>query len=221
MHETADYKTDTQRRPDENLLKSIFDIILKNGMKSTTMDFVAATLSISKRTLYEIFDSKEEMLKIVLSHFHKKHEEAMEEIFNSSSSMMEAFYLVLEKHREIMRKASSAFYSDMDAAFKKLRNVYDSQTQVWITHMLNAIQTGIIQGVFSEDINYNIIIRLLRLQMESLKRMEEFFPDDISPEEAYYTISISFLRSIATSKGLEILNRIKSDRPFSSEIRQQ
>lgn len=195
---------------DNELLRSIFDIILANGMKATTMDRVAATLSMSKRTLYEIFENKEEMLKIVMTFYHLEYIEKIAQIFRSSQTMMEAFYRVLRQHHSLMHKASAAFFSDMDAAYKKMRHVYDNQNHIWNSHMLKAINLGIEQGVFITDINYNIIVRLLRLQMESLKRMEEFFPEDITPDEAYQTISISFLRSIATPKGLEVLSKVMS-----------
>ncbi len=67
---------------------------------------------------------------------------------------------------------------------------------------------GIKEGVFRKDANYNVILSLLRVQMESLKRMEEFFPPDITIVEAYNWISLGFLRSIATPKGMMTLDRL-------------
>lgn len=46
----------------EELLESITDILLRNGLKATTMDSIAASLQMSKRTLYEIFDNKSQMV---------------------------------------------------------------------------------------------------------------------------------------------------------------
>lgn len=51
---------------------------------------------------------------------------------------------------------------------------------------------------------------MFRIQMESLKRMEEFLPQDVTLNEAFDTISISFLRSIASQEGAKILERIKN-----------
>ncbi|MDE5807821.1 MAG: hypothetical protein K2H76_06855, partial [Muribaculaceae bacterium] len=65
---------------------------------------------------------------------------------------------------------------------------------------------GIEQGVFRKDVNYPITLHLMRIQMESLKRMEEAFPPGITISDAFDYISTGFLRSIATPKGMEIID---------------
>lgn len=82
---------------------------------------------------------------------------------------------------------------------------------------------GVRQGVFRDDVNYEIIIRLFRIQMESLKRMEGFFPKDISLVEAYNAISLGMLRSIATPKGMEVIDGIAgrfqpTSEPYKEEL---
>lgn len=74
--------------------------------------------------------------------------------------------------------------------------------------MLTAFKTGVKQGVFRDDINYEVTAQLLRVQMESLKRMEEFFPKNITLVEAYNAIIVGMLRSIATPKGMEIVDNM-------------
>ena len=98
----------------------------------------------------------------------------------------------------------------MDSSYARLRPVYDNQSDTWQRNMLKAIDDGIKQGVFRSDVNYPILLRMFRIQMESLKRMEEFLPQDVTLNEAFDTISISFLRSIASQEGAKILERIKN-----------
>ena len=123
---------------------------------------------------------------------------------------MEAFYLTLKTHQSVMGQASAAFYQDMDSSYARLRPVSDNQSDTWQRNMLKAIDDGIKQGVFRSDVNYPILLRMFRIQMESLKRMEEFLPQDVTLNEAFDTISISFLRSIASQEGAKILERIKN-----------
>ena len=52
--------------------------------------------------------------------------------------------------------------------------------------------------------------------MESLKRMEEFLPKDVTLSEAFNTVSIAFLRSIATEQGLKVLEEIRKKYPSES-----
>lgn len=195
------------QRDKDRLLSEILPFVLKNGLKATTMDKVASALSMSKRTLYEIFDSKEEMIKGVLSYLHRKHSSNIKTIFEKSDTVIEAFYYIFKSYQEIMDIASADFYRDMDVMYSQIRNVYDAQTDAWQQNMLATIATGQQQGVFRDDVNYPVILRMFRVQMESLKRMEEFLPNDVTIQEAYQTVIMSFLRSIASQKGMEILEK--------------
>lgn len=199
------------------LLEAIFPIITSKGLKATTMDNVAASLSMSKRTLYEIFGSKSEMLSAVIRYFHGRHQRLLERIFESSDSVMEAMYRVLLLNKKAMREFSVEFFRDMDSYYKELRDLYESESKGWNENLMTTIRLGVEQGVFREDVNYPITLRMMRIQMESLKRMEEFFPPDVRLQDALDTIIVGFLRSIASQKGMEILDEIRKRDPYKEE----
>lgn len=53
----------SKRELRERIILTSLEEFRKNGIKSITMDDIAALLKISKRTLYEIFQDKETLLK--------------------------------------------------------------------------------------------------------------------------------------------------------------
>ena len=190
------------------LLDAIFPILAEKGPCATTMDLVASRLSMSKRTLYEIFESKDSMLLAILQRIHDQYSRKIQEIMQRSDNMMEAMASIFLFHQSMMRKINVRFFRDMDTRFAHLRKHYDTDSRRWIEYMSRACALGVSQGVFREDVNYDITIRLLRVQMESLKRMEEFFPEDITLVEAYSAISLGMLRSIASEKGMRIVDSL-------------
>lgn len=209
--------TPAKKEPSDTLLASILPILLERGPKHTTMDTVAARLSMSKRTLYEIFDSKEEMLAAVLRFHHRVINARNEYIQASSANMMEAMVRILLYHIESMKDLSPDFFRDMDKTYAKLRKVYDRQPDQFQEQphskdnedrMHQSLKLGIAQGVFLPSLNIKMTMAVLRLQLESLKRMEEYFPPDVSFAEVLRHIMIGFLRSIATAKGIEVLESI-------------
>lgn len=191
------------------LLESIFSIIGKNGLTHTSMDYVASSLSMSKRTLYEIFGSKDVMLDAILEHHHALQTATMDKIFNSASNVMEGMARVIDYHQDIFRKLSKSFFKDMDNRFKNLRNKYNDRNMQVSEGLSKVVEKGIMQGVFRKDFDFNLQLTLLRVQMESLKRMEDFFPPDITLSHAYEAIAQGFLRTIATPKGIEILENLQ------------
>ncbi|MBD5348820.1 MAG: TetR/AcrR family transcriptional regulator [Bacteroides sp.] len=194
-----------------SLLDSIFTIIVEKGLAHTSMDFVASRLGMSKRTLYEIFGSKDEMLNSMLDHQHALHKANIDKIFNSSSNTMEGLARVIKYQQEVFRKINKSFFKDMDERFKNLRHDYNHQHRKLNIGLGKAIITGMRQGVFRKGIDFELLLTLLRVQMESLKRMEDFFPPEITLSRAYEAIAQSFLRSIATPKGIEILENLNID----------
>ena len=188
------------------LLTAISGILLKNGMKSTTMDSIASALSMSKRTLYEIFDSKKDMIIRAVGYWQKQRRKRIESIFASSKTVMEALARTFAYQKKLMTEVNVDFFFDMDEYLPEVRELDDSHGDLWIDKLLYAINLGIEQGVFRPDVNYPFLLRMMRLQVESLRRMDEVFPDGIELSDAFDSIYISFLRSIASQDGMEVID---------------
>jgi len=201
-------KTDISAEQLGELARRIFPIIAEKGLSHTTMDLLARRLSMSKRTLYEIFGSKDEMIRIIMGCLNKDYAKSLQEICSRSDNMMEIMANAMIYQQQSMSKLSAAFFRDMDNRYIHLRGEYESTSKKMSVHIRKAIEMGISEGVFRKDANYNVILPLIRVQMESLKRMEEFFPPGITIVEAYNWISLGFLRSIATPEGMMTLERL-------------
>lgn len=201
-------KTDLTPEAYDSLVDSISKIVFKKGFKATTMDSVAAALGMSKRTLYEIFDNKSEMLREVMTHIHRQCETVYDEIYRTSDNVMHALARILLMQQHDMQQMSVDFFRDMDSYYSELREFYEENQRRRLLELMKMFRTGIHQGVFRSDVNYSIAYKLLKVQMESLKRMEELFPKELTMQEVYGSISIGFLRSISTIKGMKILDEI-------------
>lgn len=193
-----------------NLNAEIFKILAEKGLAGTTMDYLARRLSISKRTLYEIYGSKDDMIRIILKEAYSKYSHQIEKIIRQSNNVMEGAANILLFHQEMMSKLSKEFFEDFDVKYRHLRKDYNDSSRQWGESFKEALDLGIKQGVFRENANYDILLPLFRIQMESLKRMEEVFPPEISIAEAHSEIAFSFLRNIATQKGIAILDGMTS-----------
>ena len=204
----AMYKNEITSPHYEELSDRIFEIMAEKGLSSTTMDYLAKKLTISKRTLYEIFGSKDDMIKAILERMEKCHSDQVEEIIKRSANVMEALAEILLFHQKAMQRLSAKFFRDMDIRYRHLRSEYDNNTRKWRNSVWQAIKLGVRQGVLRKDVNYNIMLPLFHVQMESLKRMEEFFPAEITLIDAYRTLALGTLRSIATAKGMETLEKL-------------
>lgn len=192
----------------QQLLCSILDILMANGIKATTMDAIASKLQMSKRTLYEIFTSKNQMVEETLRAFHSKMILTDRKILKEARNIMEAMLKWFIHHRDIISNINVDFFRDLDSRFAEAKKMSKDTERKHIQNFVEVISQGVKEGYFRDDINYMVQCRLVIIQMESLKRMEEFFPKDISIMDAYDTICVSFLRAISSPLGLATLEEL-------------
>jgi AcrR family transcriptional regulator len=56
----------------ENLVSTAFDLFLKYGIKSVSMDDISRKLGISKKTIYSVINTKDELIDdVLISHLQK------------------------------------------------------------------------------------------------------------------------------------------------------
>lgn len=193
------------------LCNVIMQIMIENGLKGTTMDLVAARLRISKRTLYEIFESKIDMLTTALKYVSHERSAKFEHIIESADNILEAILTIFDRHQQYLAPVNVNFFKDMDRLYSMIRDPYNSHRKIREEYTNKIFMMGVEQGYFRQDINYSILYRTLEIQMESLKRMEELFPADTSLVDIYQNITRTFLRGIVTPKGQKILDRHYAD----------
>lgn len=188
------------------ILDYIVPSIMKNGIKGTTMDSIAASLQMSKRTLYEIFGNKEEMFQEAHKYFHAKVATALRKIFEDSSNIMEAIIKSFLYNRDMMSNVNVEFIHDMERLAHK-NELKESDRRHHYEIFYDVLEKGVNEGFFRDDVNLKVQCRMLTIQMDALKRTEELFPEDISLLEVYDSIIIGFLRGISSQKGLDELEK--------------
>lgn len=187
------------------ILEAIMPVLMQNGLKATTMDSLASSLQMSKRTLYEIFGSKEEMFREAFYFFHKKTSTKLKEIYQTASNVMEGLIKCCLYNRDLMQYLSAEFIRDMEHFASQGNLTPENHRRHHYQNFYDVLQLGVKEGYFRNDINLMVQCRMLSLQMEALKRFEELFPKDITILEVFDGIITGFLRAISSRKGLEEL----------------
>lgn len=194
-----------------SLLDSIMRIMMRNGIRSTTMDFLASKLQMSKRTLYEIFTDKRGMVGEVLKQFHAHQTELHMKTTGKARNELEAILMIFINFREILSNMDLVFYVDMDAFYTNEHLVSREEQFVYLQYMIELMHKGQEKGYFRKDMDRTLAFRMMVLQMESLKRMEESFPPDIKLLDVYDAIVKCFMRGITTLKWMKTLDNLLSE----------
>ncbi|MDR0682244.1 MAG: TetR/AcrR family transcriptional regulator [Dysgonamonadaceae bacterium] len=183
-------------------------LFFNNGIKSMTMSDIANELGISKRTLYEVFHDKEELLeKCIVTHM-KKADQEMEALIKNSEDVIDTLMQIYKKHLNDMRNVHKTVIHDLKKyhtqIYKKIECKQKEVTYIFIP----LLKKGVEQGLIRNDVNFEILIWLLKSQFKALMA-DDFIPvDKYSVDEFIRTIILNFIRGIATPLGNEKIDMI-------------
>jgi AcrR family transcriptional regulator len=177
------------------------------GIRAVTMDMLAAKLGMSKRTIYEIFRDKDELLKGVIKWMTQKQREVITKYFNESDNVVEAIFKMLDLMAEHFQKMSPAFQMDMKRYHRIiLDNPDEIQDLPYYSNNSEILSRGIKEGVFRDDIDVEITNKCMLEVVRMSNDKDVFPPDDFLNKDVIRNFYINYLRGISTSKGLDLID---------------
>jgi TetR/AcrR family transcriptional regulator, cholesterol catabolism regulator len=194
----------------DRIVEGASELFKTYGIKSVTMDSLANQLGISKRTIYEVFSDKDELLFAVLTKMAQKQKELVKKVLDESENSIVAIFRMLEINRDYFQDASLAFQADLkkyhhDVLFKQKDKIempdYRNNQQV--------IENGIREELFRKEINPDLANRCLYNLGSSIMNNDLYPYELFSRREVMKNIFINYLRGISTSKGLDLIDQLE------------
>ncbi|MFZ2287828.1 MAG: TetR/AcrR family transcriptional regulator [Bacteroidales bacterium] len=195
---------------DARIVAGAAELFRTYGIRAVTMDTIATHLGMSKRTIYERFRDKDELLFAVMKEMIHKQKEIVENIMNSSSNVMEAIFTMLRKSHEHMASMNPLIGSDLrkyhDAVLQRIKATCDNPDHEGARKMLKA---GIEQGIFRNDIDIEIISRAVSGLGKLTGDTKLFPPEQFLQRDLIRNIMINYLRGISTAWGNSLIGELE------------
>jgi len=203
----------------EKILESAGSLFLKYGVKSISMDDIARELSISKKTIYQFFKDKNELVYLISERFLLAQKEKFDKIQVESKDSIELLYQSTLHAREIFEIMNPYILFDIKKYYKEAWQLYlDFEKKIMYQSLITTLENGIKQGLFRDDIDVSI---LATLRMEEIKLAfdKDVFPDNrFSFKEVQYQILDHFFYGIMTEEGYALLNNYKQNFVTNDQI---
>jgi TetR/AcrR family transcriptional regulator, cholesterol catabolism regulator len=192
----------------ERITREAMRMFLQFGIKSITMDEIARSLGMSKRTLYECFSDKDELVRHCLEMIQEENLLVRKRIVEGSQTMIEAILAFLNHGISMMKGMNPSFMQDLRKYhFKVWYTIYSSHKEQELDFSRGVIREGIKQGVFRPELNVDIVVKLLHEQFLILNNEEVFPPAQYNIPEVMECMLVIFMRGIASAKGMEIISK--------------
>ena len=173
------------------------------GIKNVTMDDIARALTMSKRTLYQIFADKEDLLlACVVNHNEAEHarmSRLVAETYNVLDCMLANFAMKMQENGDI----KPSFFTDIVKYPKVMSHIEQCQREQE-EEAVEFLNRGKEQGLFRSDVNFHIIYKQLIAGINNVlkdKGMESY-----SQREIFSNTLLVYLRGCATQQGIELID---------------
>lgn len=197
----------------KEFLSKIWKLFLLNGAKTTTMDDVAKEFSISKKTLYQHYKNKEELLRELLSFIISHVEEELERLnINSKMCPIEEMFCANKKIKSETEGNKTLFIRQLKKYYNHLYIEHLQDVVKTFSHRItDNIERGRKEGYYREDFNEKTYVNLLLVMMNSYDDSPLINNEEINRGHFCFDVMMFYLNSITTEKGKQILNKIISN----------
>lgn len=192
----------------EKWLKQVAELFMRFGIKALTMDDVARELGISKKTLYQFVESKDELVnKVIEGHLNIECKRA-EIISQTATDALEEMITVIRENMMDMQRMKSNIIFELQKYHRSAWDLIQAyQKEFLYKIVMDNLQRGIQEGLYRDDINTDITAKLHLIQTFSIFD-EKWFPmPPYTFDEVFKESIISYLYSIMSEKGLKILRK--------------
>mgnify|MGYP006168434607 FL=1 len=189
------------------ILEKTRELFLTIGFKSVTMDHIANEMGISKKTIYNFFENKTELVKEVTSYMFNSITKGITEIKKTSDNPISEIYDINLFLIKYLKKESVSPLYQLEKYYPLIhKEINKKQFDFITTSTTGSLKNGIKLGLFRKDIKIDFISRLYFKGMIGIRDLDTF------PTKLYDPVNLKIdfieyhLRAIVTEKGLKKLN---------------
>lgn len=173
------------------------------GLKTVTMDDIAKGLQMSKRTLYQLFSDKEQLIIACMEVLSEQEHKLVLHFIKADYNVLEIFLRVVEWRMQRMEHISLQYILDV-ARYKPIREYMQQAHAKALLRSEEIFKIGIQQGLFRDDVNIHLLMKCLFASNEQFTNslLEEF-----KLRDCFINIGIFHLRGCCTPKGIELIDK--------------
>lgn len=193
----------------EEIVKRALNDFMQYGFKTFTMDDLASKMEISKKTLYEHFPSKNDLVEAVLDYALDMSCKKVDAFVQGEGSVIENVYRNQKKVKEIFNVNSDRPIWELQKYYSKTYERMEIEFAKSDARFIDKLlEKGWKEGLFREDINVNFY-KTFYSSVQRLRSVANTFPEREFPFwDTIYTLMEYFFRILVNEKGMKELERV-------------
>jgi AcrR family transcriptional regulator len=192
------------------ILKGAEDLFTKYGVRSISMDDIARHLSVSKKTLYQHFADKEDIVTMTCKAHLERNNKEFDQVRDNARNAIEEMANLSICLKKTMEDINPSLLFDLQKYHPKAWSVWlDHKNRTIRDSVVRNIKQGIEEGYYRPEMNA-AVIAAMRLELVQLAFDEEVFPrETFKLSEVQMEIFDHFVFGIVTEKGRKLYLKYK------------
>ncbi len=197
----------------ERILIKADELFNRYGVRSVSMDDIAAGLGMSKKTLYQYYADKEELVSAVFGAFLEENRTRCLNDKKKAENVIHEVFLAFDMMREMFSQMNPVVVFDLQKYHPAVyRKVHEHKYSFLYQVIKNNLDQGVKDELYRPEIDTDVIARF---RIESVMMA---FNSDIFPTNRTQLIHIEeqitdlLIYGIATTKGQKLIQKYKNQR---------
>jgi AcrR family transcriptional regulator len=194
----------------ETILKSVADLFLKYGVRSVSMNDISYRLGISKKTIYDFFEDKNDLVKEVTRMMLDERMQEYAEVRDCSANAIEELFSISRLLRKHFSELNPALMYDLQKYHPQAWDLFIKHEYDVVCQMVAENLTwGIKEGFFRQDINVKVLAKI-RVEQIHLSFDERLFPkNEFDFTEVQMQLFDHYFHGLLTDSGLDLYKEYK------------
>ena len=184
--------------------------MLQSGLRQVTMDDLAHQLGISKKTIYQYYKDKDDLVKAVVNLELKEHELTCKDCKSKAENAIHEMFLLMENMKAMTQTMNPNSMMELEKHFSNAFDMIKNHKDEFLFSLIKQnLMKGIEEGCYRKDLDIDIISKF-RLETVFIPFNLHLFPlSKFNSIEVHTQLMEHFVYGLMTIKGHELMDRYK------------
>lgn len=197
----------------ERILLKAHELFNQYGIRSVSMDDIAAQAGTSKKTVYQYYADKEELVCAVFTSIMEQNKSSCSQDRQQSDNALHEVFLAFDRVQEMFASMNPSILFDMEKYHPETFSRFKAYKNGYLFGMIKAnLERGIGEGLYRPEIDVETLTRF-RIHSIMLAFNPEVFPNNRTRlVQIEMQLLEHFLYGLATTKGDRLIQKYKKQR---------
>jgi AcrR family transcriptional regulator len=189
------------------------ELFMRYGIRSVSMDDIATQLGISKKTIYQYFTDKDELVDGVVDEDIQEMQTECLATGNEAQDAVDEIFLTVERIVEQFRNMNPMLIYDLEKFHVRAYQRFMEHKNKFLLQIIRRnLEWGVKEGLYRPDINVDVLSKFRLESMMIAFNIDLFPPSRYNLADVTKEIIEHFVFGVASQKGYRLILKYQRQR---------